>query len=204
MTLATLNEKAQTYLHRLCWEAPTRRTGSAGNRAATGFFAGIVAAFGWQTETPAFDCLDWFQDGADLIVDGNAFDVLVGPYSPGGQVSGPLAVISTVEELAAAGLAGQVVLLRGEIAKEQLMPKNFVFFNPDEHQRIIQLLETKGPLAIIAATTMDPGLAGAVSPFPLIEDGDFDIPSAYMTAEEGDRPARLAGHSSRTQPGQRL
>jgi aminopeptidase YwaD len=72
------------------------------------------------------------------------------------------------------------------------MPKNFPFYNPDEHQRIIRLLETKEPVAVISATGRNPELAGAVYPFPLIEDGDFDIPSAYMTEEEG---ARLASHA---------
>jgi aminopeptidase YwaD len=73
------------------------------------------------------------------------------------------------------------------------MPKNFHFYNPEEHQHIIRLLETKRPEAIIAATSRSPEMAGAVYPFPLIEDGDFDIPSVYATEEEGARLARRAG-----------
>ena len=95
-------------------------------------------------------------------------------------------------ELESADVRDKILLLRGEIAREQLMPKNFPFYNPDEHQRIIHLLETGGPAAVISATGRNPELAGAVYPFPLIEDGDFDIPSAYMTEEEGDR---LAAHA---------
>jgi aminopeptidase YwaD len=87
-----------------------------------------------------------------------------------------------------------MILLRGDLAREPLMPKNFPFYNPDQHKRIIQLLETKKPQAIIAATSRNPELAGAVYPFPLIEDGDFNIPSVYMTEEEG---ARLAEHASK-------
>ncbi len=33
-------------------------------------------------------------------------------------------------------------------------------------------------------------------PFPLIEDGDFDIPSVYMTEEEGAKLARHAGRKT--------
>ncbi len=44
------------------------------------------------------------------------------------------------------------MLVRGELAREQLMPKNFPFYQPEEHQRIIHLLEAQKPLAIIAAT----------------------------------------------------
>jgi aminopeptidase YwaD len=86
----------------------------------------------------------------------------------------------------------KILLLHGDIAKEQLMPKNFTFYNPDQHKHIVRLLELKRPLAIIAATSRDPELAGGIYPFPLIEDGDFDIPSAYMTEEVGHK---LAGHA---------
>jgi len=35
--------------------------------------------------------------------------------------------------------------------------------------------------------------AGALDPFPLIEDGDVDVPSVYMRDEEGRRLARVVG-----------
>ncbi|MBM4465883.1 MAG: Zn-dependent exopeptidase M28 [Chloroflexi bacterium] len=193
MTSTFLSEKAETYLRKLCLEIPSRRVGSKGNRAATDFFAGIVASFGFEVESPEFDCMDWSQDGADLTVDGASFEAFASPYSLGCQVSAPLVVVSTVDELEAAEVFDKVILLRGDIAKEQLMPKNFPFYNPDHHQRIIQLLETKKPRAIIAATSRDLEMVGSMYPFPLFEDGDFDIPSVYMTDEEGNRLARHAG-----------
>jgi aminopeptidase YwaD len=73
------------------------------------------------------------------------------------------------------------------------MPKNFVFYNPEEHQRIIALLEEKNPGAILAATSRNAALAGGVYPFPLIEDGDFQIPSVYLTEEEGQKLLFKAG-----------
>jgi aminopeptidase YwaD len=192
INISALIEKGQTYLEKLCLEIPDRRVGSDGNRAATAYFAGVIAKFGFQTESLEFDCLDWVhQGGAQLTAQGEPFEALVSPYSLGCRLSAPLVVASTVEELAALELSDQIVLLRGEIAKEQLMPKKFPFYNPEHHQRIIQLLETKQPRAIIAATSRNPELAGGLYPFPLIEDGDFDIPSVYMKEEEGDRLARF-------------
>jgi aminopeptidase YwaD len=58
-------------------------------------------------------------------------------------------------------------------------------------------LETKNPQAIVAATSRDTETAGAVYPFPLIEDGDFDIPSVYMTEEEGHRLSEHVGQETR-------
>ncbi len=115
------------------------------------------------------------------------------PFTLGGVARAPLAAISTIEELEAADLSDRIVLLYGEIAREQLMPKEFPFYNPDEHKRIVRALEAARPRAIIGATGRNPELAGAVYPFPLIEDGDFDIPSVYMKDVEGERLARHAG-----------
>ncbi len=197
MQLELYTDKVQIYLDKLCVKLSSRRVGSQGNRAATDFFAETVASFGFQTACPEFECIDWSQDGVDLTIGDQPFEAFVGPYSLGGRVNAPLAVVSTVDELAAAELTDKILLMRGDIAKEQLMPKNFPFYNPDRHKHIIHLLETKQPKAIIAATTQDTGLAGAVSPFPLIEDGDFDIPSAYMTEEMGNRLAEYAGQELR-------
>ena len=73
------------------------------------------------------------------------------------------------------------------------MYKRQTFYNPEHHQHIVLLLETKKPLAIMAATSRNPGLAGGLYPFPLIEDGDFEFPSVYMKDVEGDRLAAYAG-----------
>lgn len=188
--LATL---AAAHLHALCETIPTREVGSAGNAAATGYFARAVAALGFATTTPAFDCLAWESDGATLTAGGAPIAALVSPWSLGASVRAPLRVVATVEELVAAELAGAVALLRGPLAREQLMPKRFPFYNPDEHQRIIALLEAKAPCAIISATERDVAMAGAVYPFPLFEDGDFDIPSVYVDDEAGARLATYAG-----------
>jgi aminopeptidase YwaD len=191
MSSTHLAEKVDRYLQALCLPEPGRPVGSEGNRTATRFFAETVASFGFHTVCPRFDCIDWSQSGASLTVGGQAFEVFASPYSLGCDLRAPLAAVSTFEELAACEAAGQILLVRGELAREQLMPKNFPFYNPEEHQRIIGLLEAKGPGAIVTATARNPELAGALYPFPLIEDGDFDIPSVFMTEEEG---ARLKGY----------
>ena len=193
MIAEQLTHKGAEYLHKLSQDIPNRRTGSPGNRAATEFFAGEVAAAGFSVETPEFECLDWVQNGALLRVGEEPYVVQVSPYSLGCQVRAELAVVSTLEELEEADVGGKVLLLRGEIAKEQLMPKNFPFYNPEEHQHIIGLLESKSPLAIVAATSENPEMAGAVAPFPLFEDGDFDIPSVYLGEMQSVHLARHAG-----------
>ena len=177
--------KGQSYLAKLCIEIPERCVGSEGNRAATRFFEGEMSLLGWETEQQEFEAIDWIDGGASLRVNDKHFDVFVSPYSLGFNGAGILESASTITELAQKDIAGKVILLFGEIAKEQLMPKNFVFYNPEEHQQIISTLERGLPEAIISATGRNAALAGGVYPFPLIEDGDFNIPSVFMTEEEG-------------------
>ena len=182
-----LFQNSVEYLQMLCSHIADRSVGSEGNRGATRYFEDMACSLGWDTETQEFDAMDWIDGGASLGCGDDSFRVNVSPYSLGCEVGGQLICVSTCTELEGANVTGKLLLLHGEIAKEQLMPKNFVFYNPEEHQRIISLLEKGKALAIICATGRNASLAGGVYPFPLIEDGDFDIPSVFMTEEEGSR-----------------
>lgn len=181
------------YLDLFCNTIGERCVGSEGNRQATRFFANELSRLGWEIETAELDAIDWEDGGAHLSCNGENFSVLTGPYSLAFNGSATLVAASSVDELESLDCSGKIVMLYGEIAREQLMPKNFVFYNPEGHQRIIALLEQKKPAAIISATGRNAALAGGVYPFPLIEDGDFDIPSVYMTEEEGERLLPCAG-----------
>jgi len=195
--MATRNylQTCNTHLHKLCIDIPERSVGSAGNRAATNYFESMISSLGWATELQEFEAMDWIDGGASLSCGEVDFQVFVSPYSLGCETEGTLVCISSLDQLETTKLTGKVVLLHGEIAKEQLMPKSFVFYNPEEHQRIIALLERGAPSGIICATGRNAALAGGVYPFPLIEDGDFDIPLVYMTEEEGRRLLEYTGET---------
>jgi aminopeptidase YwaD len=186
-------ENAERYLKYLCDELPGRRTGSHGNHRATDYFAETVEEFGFRIMKSTFECIDWKPGKASVTTSGGELSVFISPYSMGAKVKAPLIKLASLDEVEAADLSGKVALLTGELVKEQLMPKNFPFYNPEHHQRIIAALEHKNPAAIIAATGKDPQMAGGVYPFPLIEDGDFDIPSIYMKEVEGERLAAHVG-----------
>lgn len=194
-----LDQKCAAYMQTLCLEIPGRSVGSEGNRRATRFFKQEMASLGWQTEVSELDVIDWEDGGATLQVANQEVNVLVSPYSLGCSVQAPLISAAFPEELERQEITGKILLLYGDIAKEQLMPKNFVFYNPDEHQEIIRLLERARPAAIISATGRNAALAGGVYPFPLIEDGDFDIPSVYTTEEAGQNLLSCIGQTAMLQ-----
>ena len=172
---------------------PDRHVGSPGNRAATALFAETLAGWGYQVSTTLFDCVEWEFGRADLRIGERAFELQVGPYSLPCVATGTLVVVDTVEALEAVAEPGAVLLLRGTIAKAQVMPKNFTFYNPESHKRVVSALESARPAAVIAATGKDPEMVGSQYPFPLFEDGDLDVPNAYMRDIEGTELAGLAG-----------
>ena len=188
-----LAARVKGYLKRLCEEYPDRHVGGPGNRAATALFAEKASAYGFDVEIAELECLEWERGESELTATGETFALHTGPYSPSLSATAKLAAASTVGELEAGSFGGDILLLTGELVAEQLMPKNFVFYNPDSHRRIVSVLEAQGPVAVIAATGRNPDLAGGSYPFPLIEDGDFDIPSAYLTDAEGERLLAYVG-----------
>ncbi len=188
-----LIRKALSYLVLLCNDIGERCVGSPGNLKATDFFKNTLTGLDWKTEVSEFPAMDWEEKGATLRAGNIEFEVFASPYSKGCDVSGILLTASNITELEKLNPKGKILLLHGEIAREQIMPKNFVFYNPDSHQKIISLLENSGAKAIISATGRNAALAGGVYPFPLIEDGDFDVPSVYMTEEEGEGLIPLTG-----------
>ena len=190
--MSIMKSKCREYLKTLCLDIPERPTGSEGNRHATSFFIEQVRRYGWEVESHKFNAQDWHHEGAELTVGDYAVEVFPSPYSMGCKLDGELVVAGTLRELKETDCQGMILLLHGELAKEQLMPKNFVFYNPEQHQAIIRTIESKEPAALLCATSRNAALAGGVYPFPLIEDGDFDIPSVYIKEEIG---AELIDHS---------
>jgi len=187
---------ANIYLSKLCLDIKDRSVGNSGNREATKYFKEVLSFFCWDVESQEFDAYDWEDGGAQLTFTNEKFKVFVSPYSLGCDTRGKLIAVKNLEELQQKNINGKIVLLYGEIGKEQLMPKNFIFYNPESHQKIVATLENKKPSAIISATGRNAALAGGVYPFPLIEDGDFDIPSVYTTEEEGKKLLTLEGETA--------
>jgi aminopeptidase YwaD len=186
----------ERHLHALVDGHPDRHIGRAGNIAAVSHVESELLAHGWTVESVVFDALDCVTGPTHLSVDGRAFPVEAGPYSTAGDVTGPLLPVDSLAALEAADLAGAVVLLHGAIAADQLFPKSFDFIDAPEHRRIYELLEGGEPLAVVGATGRGGGMGGGLYPYPLIEDGDFDIPNAFTTDTVGAELATLAGRDA--------
>lgn len=160
---------------------PDRHVGGAGNESATRYVEGVLRRLGWEVTATPFEALDWERGDARLTIKGKDFVIHPGPYTTPVDAEAPLLALDSVTGLELADIADRIVLLHGDIARDQLFPKSFDFAPAPEHRHIYQLIESRRPTAIIGATGRGSAMAGALYPYPLIEDGDFDIPNAYTT-----------------------
>jgi aminopeptidase YwaD len=199
-------DSASQHLEALCRFQPDRRPGSPGNRAATEYAAEVIARLGWKVTTPEFDCVDWDTDGGELLIAGVSVPITPSPYGLGAEATAPVRVLRRSADLERTDLSGAIVVLADSLAAEPLTPKKYPFYSSEEHSRIIQRLEAAEPAAVLAVTGKYPALCGALDPFPLIEDGDFAIPTGNVRPAdagpllgEEDEQASLAIRSERRQ-----
>lgn len=177
----SLAEELARHLDELCLTHPDRHVGGPGNCAANELFARAAEEAGWQVERLPFDCVDWELGGAALEPDGERVELLVGPYSPPFDGAARLVPAESVEALESLGeeAAGCILFLHGEIAAEQITPRNYPFYQWDSHKRVLAAIDAVRPAAVLAATGRTQ-VAAAVYPFPMFEDAGFGYPSAYL------------------------
>ncbi|MBT8242039.1 MAG: M28 family peptidase, partial [Acidimicrobiia bacterium] len=179
-TVTDLARAAERHVAALCAVQPDRRPGSAGNEYATRYVETQLTALGWTATSRQFDCLDWYSNGGSLMVAGSTIEIVPSPYGHPICTSGPIRIASTLDELSAPDLGGSVLVLTGELTAGQLTPTNYPFYQNEQHGRVLHALRRAEPSAVIAITGQCPELCGAIDPFPLIEDGDFPIPTANI------------------------
>ncbi len=177
---------AERHVAALCAVEPDRRPGSTGNAEATDYVQTELTRLGWRVASRSFECLDWYSDGGSLSVAGSTIDLDPSPYGHGTNCTGPIRLARTLEDLRAPDLRDSVLVLAGPLTAQQLTPTNYPFYSNEEHDRILAALKRAEPSAVIAVTGRNPELCGAVDPFPLIEDGDFPIPTANLRPEAAE------------------
>ncbi|MDD2621206.1 MAG: M28 family peptidase [Syntrophomonadaceae bacterium] len=182
-----LNEQINNDLTELCVTIGDRHPGSEKNRRASSYVSKRLASAGFSVSEPELECIDWECGDIIFKIGEESIQGFIGPYSRSCEIKSHFKAVASIDDLAEGDFSDKILVLYGEICKEQLAAKGFTFYNPDHHKKMVALLEQKNPLAVIAITGRNPATTGAMSPFPLIEDGDFDIPSAYISEEEGQK-----------------
>jgi aminopeptidase YwaD len=155
-----------------------RPGGSPGCLEAEAYILNLFAQNGWEIEKQTFLCPEWHDDGVELRLDGRLLEAVANAYSPSCEVNGPIVPISTLTELESANLNGRVGVLYGALLTAPIAPKSW-FLISEREKKIIQLLESQKPLALITVQRINGGVER------LIEDWEFEIPSVTVSAEVG-------------------
>lgn len=164
----------------LCKNTGGRPVGSSNNKEIQDYIGGMFTSFGYNAEYQSFKCVDWERGGISLIVGNKKIDADISPYSLPITIKSEFQVVENIDHLKKVDVNNKVLVLCNELTKEAIMPKNFRFWNPEHHQEIIKTLEDKAPKAIITVSfSHDKSI-------PIIEDGDFNIPSAVVPGKFQD------------------
>lgn len=166
------------HLHTLCERIGERPGGSPANHEAARYIRQTFQAAGLEVEEQSFPSPAWVDRQTTLTMNGRRLEAAANAYSPPCDVAGPIEASSTLAELERAELAGKIGVLFGDLCQAPLSPKSW-FLKSEKEDRIIKLLEEKQPLALLTVQTNPNGLER------LIEDWEFGIPSATISAETG-------------------
>ena len=159
-----------------------RAVGTEGNKVIIELQKRMFEKNGYTITSLPFSCKVWNNGDSRMEWNEKKQSIMASPYSKGFCGEGNVRIVENLEELQETDCEDTILFLTEELAKEPLQPKDYPFYYPDEHKIIIDLLERKKPLAIIAVTGKQP-MCG-LSPYPLFEDGNFQIPSAYMSISD--------------------
>lgn len=156
-----------------------RPVGSENNMDILLYLENLMVKMGYDIKKLPFICTTWETDESCLTLNDRRINIQASPFSQPFEGSGKLVFAKSLEELETADCQNCILVVGGELATTPLQPKEYPFYYPDAHKYLIELFERKQPAAIIAATGKH-ALCG-LQPFPLFEDGNFLIPSAYVT-----------------------
>ena len=167
------------------FEFGERPLGTETNRQVSAFLAAEAQRLGYEVDRLPFKCTRW-EKGPAAITRGEAqVEAFTGPFSPAYDQWCDAVAVSSTQQLKRTKCKGKIVFLRGEIAKEPLMPLEYPFYFPDAHREIYALLDEREPAAVVAVTGRHP--TSGLEPYPLFDDASFKIPSAYLTEASMER-----------------
>jgi len=175
------------HLHELCRKIGSRPIGTSNNHRAEAYISGVFEELGLHVERQEYACKGWKCEKVKLFCGEEEIPAIANTYSKSCEVKAGFTAAGNVFELEKRDFRDKIAVIYGELTSAPLAAKNNNVYNPEEHKRIIKLLEAKKPLAIIAVSHR---MTGAV---PIIEDWDFEIPSVTISTIDSVKLLKNSG-----------
>jgi len=180
-----IRARAMRHLEKLCVEIGSRPIGSPANRAAADYIRDSFGSSGCEVEEQPYACTAWEHTSTVLELFGERLTVVANAFSLPCDVTAPVVAASTIPELEAAPACGQILLLYGDLVCTPLSAKSW-FLKGERDERIIQVLETLKPTALLAPPTATDYYG------QWTEDGELDFAAATVPHDVALRLLRLS------------
>lgn len=180
-----LSEVLAGHVRELAGRIGIRYIGSPGNHATGEYIRRQMEQAGLSVEVQEFACPDWLARKTVCELDGQPLPMYVNPFSPPVELTAVVVSACTMTELERLDMSGKIVLLYGDLMKEPVSPISW-FLKTERDDRIICLLESKAPAAVLST---QPGVPYFAHGFC---DADFPVPSATLPRESALRILRRA------------
>ena len=171
--------RAMAHVEHLSVEIGPRPLGSTANQAAADHIHSVFVTCGLDVGMQDFACPRWEDDIAALCIEGRTLTAVANTWSPPCDVVGQGVPLGTLAELESAALLGRIGILYGDLTASGGLAARSADYFPDRHRRILELLESKKPAALVCIYPRQ-GYAGRV-----IRDWESPIASATVAPEDG-------------------
>ncbi|MGH1750996.1 M28 family metallopeptidase [Enterococcus raffinosus] len=162
--------------------AKERPVGTTINNRILEQLEGLFQKMAYEVKSLPFPCFTWHKSHSFIVVDGKKYPVMPSPFSRFYRDEAEWGTAGSLKELKSLDCRKKIVFLHSQLTKASLQPKDYPFYYPNEHKELIDALEDSGVAAIVAVTGEHP--IYGLKPFYLFEDGNFKVPSAYISYEE--------------------
>lgn len=177
--VTTVRHLLDQHLEFLVGRVGARPPGSPANRRATAYVRDVLDDCGLAVVEHPFTTRWWEPGEGQLESAAGTVGVTPNPYSPSGDVRGPTRDVTSVEQLEQLDTAAEhLLVLRSELAEEQVLPAAFPFLDLPAHARVRAAIARLAPRAIIAVSD---GWQ------PILEDPDLRVPSTTVSTAVGAR-----------------
>jgi len=161
----------------LCIERPA---GTDGNNEVIRLLNSAFDKLAYELIELPFDCTKWISGASFIEQNNNKIEIYPSPFSNGLKGIFPVKYISSLPQLKNIIDFNGILILKDELTQAGLSPKNFPFYFPDEDKMAYEIIEKINPKGIITISGQDP--VSGLNPFPVFEDANFEIPSAYVSS----------------------
>lgn len=170
-----------SHLKRLCFDVGSRPKGSKENKLIAEYVESVLVANDIPAIRQEFPSLNWQLEEAKLVLANKELSVVANGFCPSCDLSAEFVTACTFDELAGIDFKNKILVLYGELVKDELEAKPVsgeILFFPQHSKKIYDFFDATLPLALIIVNHNERRIA-------LHNDPNFRVPSVTVPLSSG-------------------